>query len=110
MKKYLAAIMVLLAFRATADTQAGKIIGFMPWTSAGKEMFIFKIDNNPVGGCNFTGRFAIDSTSPVYKTTVAVVVAAFHAQSDIVVGYTKSCTAWENSWDVSYFCTGSVSC
>lgn len=110
MKKYLVALLCLYSLAVNADSHYGKIVGFLPYASGSREMIIFKMDNSPVSGCNVTGRFAIDGTSPHYKATVAAIIAAFHAQTDVAVAYTQSCNVWSNSWDVNYVCTGSANC
>jgi hypothetical protein len=99
-----------VAYTASADTQTGKIAGFGPGTYNGKEAFVFKLEGSPSGGCNYTGRYALDTSSPHYKTTVASIMAAFHAQADVYVSYSQSCNIFPNAWDVSYVCTGAINC
>ncbi len=104
------AVLMFSALAANADSQSGKIVGFVPYTKGGKEVFLFKFQGNNTGGCNSSGRFAMDSTSLHFKATYAAILAAFNSQSDVFVAYSQSCNAWSNAWDVTYVCTGAINC
>lgn len=110
--KKLVAIMCL-AFCAMANAQSfqsAKITGFIPSDYQGKELFVVQIEGNASGGCNTSGRFAIDSSQPKFKSVRAAIMAAFFSQSPIVVAYTQTCNAFPNAWDLSYVCVGSIPC
>jgi hypothetical protein len=85
MKKYLALVLTLASFAATAiaDSQSGKVAGFGAGTYNGKETFVFKLAGNPSGGCNSTGRYVLDPLAPSYKTTVASIIAACRASRQL---------------------------
>ena len=111
MKKVAFALLVFHVALANAGSQAGRISGFVPYTNfVGREILIFKLENNPSSGCNASGRYAIDSSSPHFKATQAAIIAAFHAQTDVFVVFTESCNTWVNAWDVAYVCTGTINC
>lgn len=101
---------ILYSNISLAITQSGKITGYVPYSSGGKEIIIFKLENNVSSACNSTARFAMDNTLPRYKATLSAVIAAFHSQSTIKVNYLSSCNAWGNSADVNYICVGNINC
>ncbi len=101
---------MLTSFGANALGHTAKISGYIPYEMNGKEVLIFKLENNPSGGCNGTARFAIDSSSLKYKGGVAAIMAAFHAQSQVTVLYTQSCSSFSNAWDVQAICVGNIPC
>ena len=110
MKRHLVWVLAFVAITANADMQIAKVVGFVPSSYAGKEILVFKLENNSTGGCNTTGRYVIDSSSLHFKATQASIVAAFHAQADVTVSYTQTCNLFPGVWDVSYVCTGAINC
>ena len=110
MKKHLAWVLALCATTAGADSLSGKIAGFGAGTYNGRETFVFRLEGTASGGCNSTGRYALDSLAPNYKTTVASIIAAYHAQADVFVNYSQSCNTFPNAWDANYICVGTISC
>lgn len=109
-KRIMLVSLCLHAFSAHADSQLAKVVGFLPYTAAGKEVLLFKLQANNYGGCNASGRYAIDSSSPHFKATYAAILSSFHAQNDVFVAYSQSCNSWSNAWDVAYVCVGSINC
>jgi hypothetical protein len=93
-----------------AETQQSTISGFIPYSSGDKRILIFKLDGNVTGGCNTTGRFAIDDTSPRYEATLSAVLASYHAQTKVRVNYFPTCNAWGNSADINFICVGDINC
>ncbi len=110
MKKYGWSLLAILSVSAMADMQVAKIVGFVPFSIAGKEVFIFKLEGNPAGGCNDTGRYAINSDQLHFKATQSSLIAAYHAQTTVTVNYSKSCNIYPNAWDTNYVCTGPINC
>lgn len=110
MKKTIFVLLSLCALSAHGDSQSGKVIGFLPYTNSGKEVLLLKVQGNNSGGCNSSGRYAIDNTSPHFKMTYAAILAAFHSQTDVFVAYSQSCNSWSNAWDVTYVCSGGINC
>ncbi|KDM93464.1 hypothetical protein [Photobacterium galatheae] len=110
MKKVILALLALTSFSVNAASQSGVITGYIPYSNANKEIIIFQLENNVAQGCNVTGRFAMDNTSPRYQATLSAVLAAYHAKSRIRVNYLDTCNAWGNSADVSFICVGDVGC
>jgi hypothetical protein len=110
--KHTAITILLLAISSNifAAKQSGTITGFIPYSTGTKEILIFKLKDNISGGCNTTGRFAIDSTSVRYKATLSAVIASYHAQTPIKVEYKQTCNSWGNSADISFICVGDISC
>ncbi|MEZ8142133.1 hypothetical protein A1OO_19385 [Enterovibrio norvegicus FF-33] len=103
-------LLLLFSSTAIAERQSGQITGYIPYTNDGKKIIIFQITSNVSGGCNTTGRFAVDSLSPIYEGTISAVIAAHHAQSPVTIIYTQSCKAWDNSWDAQGVCVGNIPC
>ncbi|GAB6262567.1 hypothetical protein [Photobacterium sp. 53610] len=110
MKKRIATLIALTSFSVNASVQSGVISGYIPYSHEQKEIIIFQLNNNVAQGCNTTGRFAMDSTSPRYPATLSAVLAAYHSKSPIRVNYLDTCNAWGNSADVDYICVGDVAC
>lgn len=103
-------LLLIVTATATADVKVAKITGFGSGIFAGKETFLFTVEANPVGGCNTTARFALDSGAANFKATQASIIAAFYGQSDVQVFYSQTCAIFPNAWDVSYTCTGAMAC
>ena len=110
MKYFLTLTSVFFSIPSFALSQTGKVTGYIPYEAAGKEVLIVQMQGNAAGGCNSTGRFAIDSSTMKFKGTSAAAIAAFHAQSDVTIIYTQTCNAWGNAWDIQSFCVGAISC
>jgi hypothetical protein len=110
MKFVVILVLMLHTAIATAQSQSGKITGYIPYENGQNQVLIFQIQGNVSGGCNTTARFSIDSTSPKFKGTQAAVIAAYHSQADVQVLYAQTCNSWINSWDVRAVCIGSVPC
>jgi hypothetical protein len=102
----------LIASPALAQTlsQTGKLTGYIPSQANGKQIFVVQLQGNVTGGCNSSARFAINSDSLSFKTTAAALMAAYHAQSDVTIFYSQSCTALGNAWDLGWACVGNVPC
>jgi hypothetical protein len=110
MKKIVFAVLFLLSTSASAEFQTGKITGYIPTDYNGKLLLLVQIEGNASGGCNATGRFAIDSSAPRYKSILAGLMAAFHAQTPVTISYSQTCNAFGNAWDLTYVCVGSIPC
>jgi hypothetical protein len=110
MRKIIFLFYFVISTTTFAATQIAEIQGFLPYSRDGKEVLIFKLDNNVQEGCNDSARFAIDETSPRYKTTVSAVLAAFHSKTPITVAYLPTCNTWYNAADVNYICVGNADC
>lgn len=95
---------------ANAVTVGGNVSGYVSVSDTAGPVLLVKLDSSSVEGCNTSGRFAISSTDTRYKATLAAVMAAYHAQSPVKVVYNQTCTAWSNSYDMSYVCVGGVGC
>jgi hypothetical protein len=94
-----------------AQTATGLITGYIPYVDGGNVEIIFvRVDNNPVGGCNTSGRFVMRASDARFRATRAAIIAAFHAQTPVTIKYSQSCSVWENSWDMHYICIGSTPC
>jgi hypothetical protein len=113
MKKTLTMAMLAVCVAGASGqtlSQTGKITGYIPYESGGKQIFLFQVQGVAAAGCNSTGRFALDSNALKFKATQAAVMAAFHSQSDVTVLYTQTCAAWSNSYDMSAVCVGTLAC
>jgi hypothetical protein len=111
MKRILLSLFFLLCTSANAAVfQTGKIVGYIPSDISGKEVFLLQIEGNVTGGCNVTGRFAIDSTQLKFKATRAAIIVAFHTQTALTVAYEQTCNSYPNAWDISWVCVGPLPC
>lgn len=65
--------------------QYGVISGFIPpyKDKNNKEVFLFKLKDNIRNSCNTTARFAIDSKSTMYKSTLAAITNTFYVNQNI---------------------------
>lgn len=111
MKRLLLAVLLLFSgFAYGQQQQAAKIKGYIPYEAGGKELLILQLEGNVTGGCNTTGRFAIDSAQLKFKATRAAIMAAFHSQTPITVFYYQTCNSYGNSWDIAWVCVGNLPC
>ena len=115
MKNYLLLLSLLVlsaeVFSASfAGRNTGVITGYIPYSNAGKEIFIVKITNSSTSGCNTTGRFAISSDSDRFEVTRSAVISSYHAQAPVTIVFNKGCTAWPNATDINYMCFGNIPC
>lgn len=106
MKPFLLLILCIVTSVAAAQSQSGKITGYIPYDAGGRQILVFQVEGNVSGGCNTTSRFAVDSNAPKFKGTQTAVMAAFHTQTDVKVLYSQTCTAHTNTWDVVAVCVG----
>ena len=95
---------------ASADYQSGVITGYLTHKSASTPVLIVKVDTGTATGCNTTSRFAMAADDPRYQGTLAAVIAAYHTQATVKVAFTQTCTAWSNSFDMTYMCVGDIPC
>jgi hypothetical protein len=110
MKKILLALLLSLSATAFAETQTGKITGYIPYDAGGKQLFFVALEGNVTGGCNSTGRFAFNSDQLRFKGTQAALMAAFHNQTEVTVTYAPTCNTYANVWDLVYVCVGKIAC
>lgn len=110
MKSFVFAFLCLYGALTNAQTQAGKISGYLPYENGTKAILLMQLQGNVAGGCNTTGRFAIDVDAPRFKGTQAAVMAAFHTQADVKVIYSQTCNAFGNAWDIVAVCVGNLPC
>lgn len=110
MKIILPIVFILFPMFAFGGSQTSEISGYLPFSNADKEIFIFKLKDNISGGCNATGRFAIDSTSVRFVGMRTALIAAFHAKSKVRVSYDGSCDSWSNTYDATMVCIGEINC
>ena len=92
------------------DTQAAEyfrgrtIIGAGVFVYGDKSILLVDIsgDKSNMPACASTGRFAIDSSSPGFKETVAVVMTAYtKGDNNVDLITNSSCTSWGNAQDLS---------
>jgi hypothetical protein len=105
--RILAGVGLLLALLAQS-VQASEyfrgrtIIGAGVFAYDGKSILLVDIsgDKSAMPACASTGRFAIDSSSPGFKETVAAVMTAY-AKGDTNVDLIahSSCNSWSNAQD-----------
>jgi hypothetical protein len=56
--------------------------------------------------CSTASRFIMSSTAPNYRSTVATVIAAYHAGATVTARGLGTCNFWANTEDLSYVCPG----
>lgn len=110
LKKIILSALLTYSTLASAQFQSGKISGYIPSDINGKELLLVQINDNISGGCNITGRFAIDSSQLRFKAIRAAVMAAFHNQTPITVAYKQTCNSFGNAWDLDYICISNIPC
>jgi hypothetical protein len=93
MKNAVVASAFLCATMVAAQSQTAKVARYIPFDAGGKQVFILQLQGNVSGGCNTTGRFAIDSSLRRFKSAQAAVMAAFHTQTQVTVSYAQTCNA-----------------
>lgn len=95
---------------AFAERMTGKVKGYSPYHWSGNKVIIFHMENNPSGGCNTTGRFALSSAHVNYDAFVAAIMAAYHANDTVAVLYNEACNMFPNAYDLYAFCVGEMVC
>lgn len=100
------------SFPAHAEVGSGRIVGYIPYASGGKEVLIVRVENTSGTrpSCNSTSRFAISSDSLNFKATQSAVMAAYAAGTRVYLSGKGTCSAWSNSEDFGYICVGDISC
>ena len=114
MKKIFLILLVIIfaplnAFSFT-ELQTGKVIGYFPHQAGGNKVFFLKIENNVVGTCNTSGRFALSSTHVNYDAFVATIMTAYHSKEIVKIKYNETCNTFSNSYDLYLVCVGDISC
>jgi hypothetical protein len=78
------------------------IIGAGVFVHGDKSILLIDVsgDKSTMSACATTRRFAIDSRSPGFKETVAVVMTAYaKGENNVDVMANNSCQSWENAQD-----------
>lgn len=113
MKKILLGIgAFVIATSALASTGTGKITGLVPYTVSGTEVLFIKIENtsSDTPACNWSQRYAIKSTSPHFKYTQSVALAAFMSGTPVLIRGANNCDVYDNAETFSYLCIGTTPC
>lgn len=105
-------VWLLLAGNVSAATTAviGRVEGYIPYSTGSTEVFFVSVSNAPAVGCNVTARFTIMSNNPKYKTTVAGLIAAYHAKTPVLIYAQDTCSNFSNAADISHVCFGNIAC
>ena len=108
----LAASITLAVGSAVAGTGTDTISGFIPGDPNGTAIFVFSTTTTVPGSpvCNSTQRFAISSTNPTYKDTVAAVLEAHATGTPVNAVGLGTCTVLGNAEDLNYLCVGAIPC
>ena len=95
-----------------AEDGGGRILGYIPYTSGGKEVLIVRTENltGSRPGCNSSARFAISSANVNFKSTQSAIMAAMASGARVYIRGQGTCSAWGNAEDFSYVCIGDISC
>jgi hypothetical protein len=110
-KRALLVTLLLLSTNTFAGTALGKVTGYIPYSTGGKELLFVKIEahvDSPT--CNVTGRFTMSSSDLKYESTNAALLAAFMSGATVRAKGRNTCNNWSNSEDLSYVCLGSIPC
>lgn len=111
MKRFGVVVCLLLSAQVSMGAaKSGTITGYANVMSANVPTLVIKLDSGEVVGCNTTGRYAISSTDPRYKATLAAAMTAYHSQSPVKIGYGEACDAWPNSYNLQLVCVGDAGC
>ena len=113
MKNLLLASLLLLQLgsaSAAVKSHSGKVEGYIVSKNGTEKLFYFKLEGNPTGGCNTTGRFLITDAATTHDGTQSAVMAAFHSKTNVNVYYDEVCSTGENAWDIRWVCIGNIPC
>jgi len=106
-------VLAMLATAAIAGSGSGLVTGFIPGNPQGTTVFVFAtttvVDTSSTR-CNTTLRFAIASTDPKYKETIAAVLEAHATGTPVTAVGTGNCTILGNAEDLNYLCVGTIPC
>lgn len=95
-------IIVLQPAIAAEYFRGRTIVGAGVFVHGDKSILLIDIsgDKSAMPACATTGRFAIDSGSPGFKETVAVVMTAYaKGENNVELIANSSCTSWGNAQD-----------
>jgi hypothetical protein len=107
----LVASITIAVSAAFAGTGTGTISGFIPGNPSGTAILVFSTTaQSDSPSCNTSQRFAISSTNPTYKDTVAAVLEAYATGASINAVGLGTCNVLSNAEDLSYICVGSIPC
>lgn len=107
-------VLVAIAFTAVstpadAGTGRGVLLGVLPYSCSPAEcFFVQSTTNSGLPSCNTSGRFVISVSDPKYKTVVATLLAAYHAQTPVTLYGAGTCSTWSNAEDLAYVCVGDM--
>ncbi len=110
MKKLLLLALFLFPAFAHAEHQSSTIQGYITSVYNGKKIFLVKLQNNVVEGCNTTGRYAFNEDNLNHEAIISAIISSYHAGETVRINYTKACNAIGNSYDLNYICVGSIAC
>lgn len=107
-----AAIAAMTYMPVHAEDGSGRILGYIPYASGGKEVLIVRAENlsGSRPGCNSSARFAISSANVNFKSTQSAIMAAMASGARVYIRGQGTCSAWGNAEDFSYVCIGDISC
>jgi hypothetical protein len=104
-------LLALTTGTAIAGSGSGVMTGFISGVNGnGTAIFVFTTAALVAAPCNTTQRFAIVSSDPKYKDTVAAIMEAHATGASVTVIATGNCTVLQNAEDLSYLCVGTIPC
>lgn len=104
-------VLALATTAAVAGNGSGTITGFIPGNPAGTAIFVFNTSTvSSPPACDTTQRFAISSTAPHYKDTVAAILEAHATGTPVFAVGLGTCNVLGDAEDLNYVCVGTISC
>jgi len=85
-------------------TGSGTVLNFTPAVSNGVEFYVLTLSSMSTASCATTGRFALSSSDPKYKTTVAILLGAYFSGTSVFARGLATCTVYGGSEDLAYVC------
>ena len=112
MKKYsLVAAFLLAPCLVSAGAGTGKVLGYIPYSTGGQELFFIKMEQQlDIPACNTSQRLTMPASDPRFKSTQAAVLAALMAGTPVVAKGKGTCNNFGNSEDLDYVCLGNTPC
>lgn len=103
-----ALLIVAVAFsagRVHAGTGTGTVVNLTPSALSGTEFFVLTLSSmTGQPSCATSGRFALSSSVPTYKTIVAGLLGAYFSGATIFVRGLGTCDLYAGTEDVAYVC------
>jgi hypothetical protein len=102
----LAALALTVSGLAEASgSGSGTVTNFTPTETGGVEFFVVTLASmTGMASCATTARFALSASDPKYRTTVAILLAAYYSGASVFARGLGTCNTYAGSEDLAYVC------